>query len=262
MKALNLILILLFSVSVFANTTSGSWVNCTVKFEDGHEEKGLIKNFMSVREAIEYRTYTPNHGMTYGTTRQKVFDKKFKFKNSENGKSRTIKRDDIVWVELFDEDEVFHFDKMNFKSLSKKGKPVGKQGTTFMLLHKKMDKVNVYIKTFLNQDKLLDSPIYFKSVKDDFAVPYFEIKMNVFTLMSKKKMKRELYNSIKWVTRDCQEFNDYISTYQNYRDEKLSKKEIKEMIKKYEGKTLTDKAKISADVFASLFEEYHEMCPN
>lgn len=263
MKRLSLIFLLMFSVlSLIAAEKDDSWVPCIVKFEDGRTENGFIKDFMSVSEARQYSVYNANTGMSHtGMTRQKIFDKKFKFKTNESAKPVTIQRDEIQYVELLGEGEKFHFDKLNFKSLNAKGQPVGKGDTTFMLLHKDMDKVDVYVKTYLNANKLLDSPIYFKSVADDFAVPYFEIKMNVFTLMSSKKIKNEIYNSIKWVSRDCPEFQDYLNFYENMDTNKLSEKEMRESLEKYKGKTLIQQSQLAADAFVPLFEEYHEMCP-
>ncbi|MDO5654811.1 MAG: hypothetical protein Q4G27_01580 [Flavobacteriaceae bacterium] len=85
--------------------------------------------------------------------------------------------------------------------------------------------------------------------------------MNVFTILSQKKAKHEVYNSIKWVTRDYKEFNDYLESYEAQDNNKISQKQKAEMIEKYKGKSLFGQAVLTADAFVQLFEEYHQMCP-
>ncbi len=240
MKQFLCILFIFTSLSIYAQKSlNSSWQPAKVEFEDGSVQEGYIKNFM--------RNSTKRFRMT-GMTKDKVNDNRFKFKSSVDSKSKTIRKKNIKNVQLIHDDNIWRFDKLDLRSLNRHGKPMKSSDNTFLLLYNEGEKASVYMKTFEAHNKILDAPVYLKSYQDEFAIPYFEIKLlNVFTLFNQEKMLNKFKNSLKWVTRDCPKMIETIEEIQQVRHADVVQEN-------------THLPMSPLDALVQFFDTYHQEC--
>lgn len=235
MKATTLIVFLFFTI-----TSNARYVDCILRFNDGHEEKGLIKSFLEEKWFDMSLSSTVEEELNFD-------DKNLFFKTDKKAEARKISINEIKEVVLLgDKGEQYIYRVLLLKKISADGTISKKEKKVYLPLLKE-GKINIYgyrykERQIMNGMSLGSSVIevfYYQNANDNYVLvsdsSALSVLGSVFSGNLKKKMAEFVTNPLKDLFKDCKELVDKLNNASNplVADDKNSREEFRARQKEF-----------------------------
>ncbi len=235
-------------------TANAKFVEGIVKFNDGHEEKGLIKSFLEDKWFFAQTSKSLEKNLN-------LDDKFLVFKIYEKSETKKIFIDEISQVSLLNVDKTFqHFKVIFLREINRDG-TISTEGRKVYLPLLKEGKINIYGLTYVekaagNTDysvtRTKNEIFYYQNSKENYAINYGNmddfISEIIFENNVREKIAKRMGNPLKYLFNDCPEIANnidalitpYIQQDKAYEaEEKRLHKEFKKLPKEKQKDLLT-----------------------
>jgi hypothetical protein len=236
--------IILHFLLLFSLVANAKFIDGIVKFNDGHEEKGLIKSFLEERWFFKQYSKSLEKDLN-------LDDKFLIFKSSKDAEEKKIFIDDVDQVSLINDDKTLEIFKVIFlKEVNKDGTIASESKKVYLPLLKE-GKINIYGFKYLEKDWSAGSygvsvtrseRFYYQNAKENYAINYGNTDEFLSDILLEKdfwkKVYRRMGDPLKDLFKDCPEMNSkidimmekYISRDKDFEEkEKLLRKEFRKL---------------------------------
>jgi len=260
-----------FNGSLFSHGID--FLEARIVFKDGHSETGFIKGFIDQ----PYITFNYETGFESLEKQLNLTDKSFDFKNTDEGISRKLTKDDVNQITVVHSKAKFStYQLYSMKTANSKGKIVDSNRKIWLPLIKK-GKVNILGFNIVNSNtgRYGETVVYLNRDGEDFVInPIDRNRINLFNL---GKIDDKFVATLNEIFKDCPEFLSTINENPKAFTEQITKrvkenrkeaeKEFKEGSKNLKG---SDKKLLEIKIYEQfyiseyvrLIDEYLKFCPN
>ena len=198
----NLIFIFVLLISVTANA---KFVEGIVKFNDGHEEKGLIKSFLEEKWFFAQTSKSLEENLN-------LDDKFLVFKINNESDTKKILIDEINQVTLINENNTVQIFKVIFlREVNKDGTISNEERKVYLPLLKE-GRINIFGFKFLEKSVKgaiysKDEIFYYQNSNESYAINYGNIdefaSEIIFESNMREKLSKRMGNPLKDLFKDC-----------------------------------------------------------